>query len=80
MIDEQHNRTFKLYGDVEIPVYQQANGNQLVAPYLLQDRRGLHILIAHAHRKNLEKRGLPERRPRFFRLLHGFCQPSRSRP
>ena len=36
MIDDEHNRTFKLYGDVEVPVYQQANGNQLVAPYLFK--------------------------------------------
>ncbi len=33
VIDEQNNRTFKLYGDIEIPVYQHTNGNQLVAPY-----------------------------------------------
>ncbi len=36
VIDDEHNRTFKLYGDVEVPVYQQANGNQLVAPYLFK--------------------------------------------
>ena len=33
VIDEANNRTFKLYGDIEIPVYQRVNGNQLVAPY-----------------------------------------------
>ncbi len=36
VVDEQNNRTFKLYSDVEIPVYQQVNGNQLVAPYLFK--------------------------------------------
>jgi hypothetical protein len=34
VLDDPNNRTFKLYGDIEIPVYQRANGNQLVAPYL----------------------------------------------
>ncbi|MGO9170629.1 MAG: hypothetical protein ACLP7P_01495 [Rhodomicrobium sp.] len=34
VIDDPHNNTFKLYGDIEIPVYQRANGNQLVAPFL----------------------------------------------
>ena len=34
VIDDAHNRTFKLYGDIEIPVYQYTHGNQLVAPYL----------------------------------------------
>jgi hypothetical protein len=34
VIDDAHNNTFKLYGDIEIPVYQRANGNQVVAPYL----------------------------------------------
>jgi hypothetical protein len=34
VIDDPKNQTFKLYGDIEIPVYQRANGNQLVAPYL----------------------------------------------
>ena len=33
VIDDAHNRTFKLYGDIEIPVYQYTHGNQLVAPY-----------------------------------------------
>ena len=36
VIDDANNRTFKLYGDVEIPVYQRENGNQLVAPYLFK--------------------------------------------
>jgi len=34
VVDDPNNRTFKLYGDIEIPVYQRANGNQLVAPFL----------------------------------------------
>ncbi len=34
VIDDANNRTFKLYGDIEIPIYQRVNGNQLVAPYL----------------------------------------------
>ena len=34
VIDDANNRTFKLYGDIEVPVYQRVNGNQLVAPYL----------------------------------------------
>ncbi len=34
VLDDPNNRTFKLYGDIEIPVYQRANGNQLVAPFL----------------------------------------------
>ena len=34
VIDDANNRTFKLYGDIEIPLYQRVNGNQLVAPYL----------------------------------------------
>ncbi len=34
VIDDPNNRTFKLYGDIEIPVYQRVNGNQLVAPFL----------------------------------------------
>lgn len=34
VIDDANNNTFKLYGDIEIPVYQRVNGNQLVAPYL----------------------------------------------
>jgi hypothetical protein len=34
VIDDANNRTFKLYGDIEIPVYQRVTGNQLVAPYL----------------------------------------------
>ncbi len=34
VLDDPNNRTFKLYGDIEIPVYQRVNGNQLVAPFL----------------------------------------------
>ncbi|MGO9544332.1 MAG: hypothetical protein ACLPPF_06005 [Rhodomicrobium sp.] len=34
VIDDAHNRTFKLYGDVEIPVYERFNGNQLTQPFL----------------------------------------------
>jgi hypothetical protein len=26
----------KLYGDVEVPIYQNVNGNQLVAPVMLK--------------------------------------------
>ncbi|HZV20621.1 MAG TPA: hypothetical protein VE986_03660 [Hyphomicrobiales bacterium] len=36
VVDDPKNQTVKLYGDVEIPVYQRANGNQIVAPYLLK--------------------------------------------
>jgi hypothetical protein len=36
VVDDPNNRTFKFYGDVEIPVYQRANGNQMVAPYLFK--------------------------------------------
>ncbi len=36
VIDEANNRTFKLYGDVEIPVYTRVNGDQLVAPYIFK--------------------------------------------
>jgi hypothetical protein len=32
VIDDPNNNTMKLYGDIEIPVYQRVNGNQLVAP------------------------------------------------
>ncbi len=34
VLDDPNNRTFKLYGDIEIPVYQRMNGNQLVSPFL----------------------------------------------
>ncbi|MFZ1107678.1 MAG: hypothetical protein WAN43_04940 [Rhodomicrobium sp.] len=34
VLDDPNNRTFKLYGDIEIPVYQRTNGNQLVSPFL----------------------------------------------
>ena len=36
VIDDAHNRAFKLYGDAEIPVYQRVNGDQQVAPYLFK--------------------------------------------
>jgi hypothetical protein len=36
VIDDPNNRTFKLYGDVEIPIYERVNGNQIVAPYLVK--------------------------------------------
>lgn len=34
VVDDPKNQTFKVYGDIEIPVYQRMNGNQLVAPYV----------------------------------------------
>jgi hypothetical protein len=34
VVDDANNRTLKLYGDIEIPIYQRMNGNQLVAPFL----------------------------------------------
>jgi len=34
VLNDEENKTFKLYGDIEVPVYQRVNGNQLVAPYL----------------------------------------------
>jgi len=34
VLDDANNRTFKLYGDIEIPVYERANGNPLVRPFL----------------------------------------------
>jgi hypothetical protein len=36
VLDDPNNRTFKLYGDIEIPIYQRVNGNQIVAPYLMK--------------------------------------------
>jgi hypothetical protein len=36
VVDEANNRTFKLYGDVEIPVYTHVNGDQQVAPYIFK--------------------------------------------
>jgi len=43
VVDEANNRVFKLYGDVEVPVYYRANAannagteGQLVAPYLIR--------------------------------------------
>jgi hypothetical protein len=34
VIDDANNNTLKLYGDIEIPVYQRVKGDQLVSPYL----------------------------------------------
>ena len=34
VVDDANNQTLKLYGDIEIPIYQRVNGNQLVAPFL----------------------------------------------
>lgn len=36
VLDDPENKTLKVYGDVEIPVYQRANGNQLVSPALFR--------------------------------------------
>ncbi len=36
VLSEEENKTLKLYGDVEIPVYQDVNGNQLVSPVLFK--------------------------------------------
>ncbi len=34
VVDDANNNTLKLYGDIEIPIYQRMNGNQLVSPFL----------------------------------------------
>ena len=34
VVDDASNQTLKLYGDIEIPIYQRMNGNQLVSPFL----------------------------------------------
>lgn len=34
VIDDPNNNTMKLYADIEIPVWQYMNGNQLVQPFL----------------------------------------------
>jgi hypothetical protein len=36
VIDNPNNKAIRVYGDVEIPVYQRVNGNQLVAPVLFK--------------------------------------------
>jgi hypothetical protein len=36
VIDDAHNRTFKLYGDVEIPIHTHVTGDQQVAPYVFK--------------------------------------------
>ena len=34
VVNDANNQTLKLYGDIEIPIYQRMNGNQLVSPFL----------------------------------------------
>jgi hypothetical protein len=36
VLDNPNNKAIRVYGDVEIPIYQRANGNQLVAPALFK--------------------------------------------
>ncbi len=36
VLSEEENKTLKLYGDVEIPIYQRTNGNQLVTPVMFK--------------------------------------------
>ena len=36
VLDEKNNVVMKVYGDVEIPIYQNVNGNQIVAPALFK--------------------------------------------
>jgi hypothetical protein len=36
VLDNPNNKAIKVYGDVEVPVYQRVNGNQLVAPVLFK--------------------------------------------
>jgi hypothetical protein len=36
VIDEKSATVMKIYADVEIPIYQQVNGNQIVAPALFK--------------------------------------------
>jgi hypothetical protein len=36
VLNDAENKTFKIYGDVEIPIYQRVNGNQIVAPALFK--------------------------------------------
>jgi hypothetical protein len=36
VLDEKNNIVMKVYGDVEIPIYQNVNGNQIVAPALFK--------------------------------------------
>jgi hypothetical protein len=36
VLNDAENKTFKVYGDVEIPIYQRTNGNQIVAPALFK--------------------------------------------
>jgi hypothetical protein len=36
VLDNPNNKAIKVYGDVEVPIYQRVNGNQLVAPVLFK--------------------------------------------
>jgi hypothetical protein len=36
VLDNPNNKAIKVYADVEIPVYQRVNGNQLTAPALFK--------------------------------------------
>jgi hypothetical protein len=36
VLDNPNNKAIRVYGDVEIPIYQRVNGNQLVAPALFK--------------------------------------------
>jgi hypothetical protein len=36
VLDNPNNKAIRVYGDVEVPVYQRVNGNQLVAPVLFK--------------------------------------------
>jgi hypothetical protein len=36
VLDEERSKAFKLHTEVEIPVYERMNGNQLVSPYMLK--------------------------------------------
>ena len=36
LLDEVNARVLKVYGDVEIPVYERVNGDQIVSPVLFK--------------------------------------------
>ncbi len=36
VLNDAENKTFKIYGDIEIPIYERTNGNQVVAPALFK--------------------------------------------
>jgi hypothetical protein len=36
VLDNPNNKAIRVYGDVEIPIYQRVNGNQLTAPALFK--------------------------------------------